>query len=112
MINIENNFTIIIGGTWGIGKYSALTYYYNHYDNTWSGGPHLNTSRYAHAAGIVIDIVTQEKFVVVTGGMVGPNVVVDDEVRSTEILSRDVWSKGKRICSHHTAIKLYLHTVT
>ena len=84
-----------------MGKYSALTYYYNHNDKTWSGGPNLNVSRYSHAAGIVIDIVTQEKFVVVTGGMVGPKVVVDDEVRSTEILSRDVWSKGKRICSHH-----------
>ena len=51
--------------------------------------------RFDHAAGIVTDEASQEKFVVVTGGWgIGPV-----RLKSSEILFGDIWVLGKKITS-------------
>ena len=82
-------FTPELGGA----KYQpqASTYYYDHIKNEWSNGPSLMQSRYARAAGIVTDKVTNEHFVAVTGGGDGDHNHLD----STEILQDGKWVQGK-----------------
>ena len=94
MINVKNNFTMIIGGqteqTEQDGKVIAQTFYYNHTNKVWSNGPTLNKKRMSHAVGIVTDEVSQEKLVVVTGGYINGNVS-----KSTEVLFDSTWSIGE-----------------
>ena len=44
------------------------TFYYDHIESEWIPGPSLKQRRKHLAAGIVTDEVTNENFVVVTGG--------------------------------------------
>ena len=53
----------------------------------WSNGPSLLEGRSHHAGGIVTDEVTNENFVVVTGG--------EGDMDSTEILQDLNWVEGK-----------------
>ena len=48
-------------------------------------------ARIKHAAGIVTDKVTMEKYAIVTGGSFG------DTSNTTEILRENSWSLGKKI---------------
>ena len=75
---------MVIGG-YSNYDYSALTYYYDRNEGEWINGPSLMEGRYGHAAGIVTDEVTNEKFVVVTG---------DYFLNSTEMLQDGKWIQG------------------
>ena len=50
-----------------LGTFTS-TFYYDHIKSEWITGPSLKQRRRFLAAGIVTDRVTNEKFVVVTGG--------------------------------------------
>ena len=63
--------------------------------NKWSHGPSLIQGREDHAAGILTDEATMEKFVLVTGGMDS----YSKELKSTEILRQDMWSSGNNLFS-------------
>ena len=71
----------------------SKTFYYNHNHGNWSDGPELLKARARFAAGIVTDEVTQEKLVVVTGGLGNDGI----SLNSTEILIGKEWSLGKKI---------------
>ena len=72
------------------------TTFYFHHDKAhhesgqWSCGPTMQYRRKNHAVGVVTDKTTLKKLVIVTGG-------VGEERTSmtSEILSEDLWSKGK-----------------
>ena len=94
MINVNKVLTIVIGGfSPEIGDV-AQTFYYNHANKVWSDGPTLNQERQNHAVGIVIDEVTREKLVIVTGGTYYDNGFI--RLKSTEVLLDAAWSIGKK----------------
>ena len=68
-------------------SYVSATFIYDHNEGKWITGPSLIQSRDSHAAGIVTDEVTDEQFVVVTGGYY--------YLDSTEILQDGEWVQGK-----------------
>ena len=96
LISINSSLSMLIGGeTYNSegGTIIDLTYYFDHHNQVWFDGPRLNHARYVHGSGIVTDLITQEKLVVVTGGT-----YYDDEVfevlDSTEILIDGKWVLG------------------
>ena len=102
MASINSTVSMVIGGWDGNGwAGTALTFYFNHIEGEWSNGPILMQSRYMHAAGIVTDELTNEKFVVVTGGflnVLSPQTGIHDSkvyLDSTEILQDGKWVEGK-----------------
>ena len=88
LTHTQNYFDRISGAYWA-WIYSK-TFYYNHNHGNWSDGPELLKARVSFAAGIVTDDVTNEEFVIVTGGDDGSNYL-----KSTEILMDNKWSLGK-----------------
>ena len=93
VVAINSSCDMIIGGAYGYGAdIHALTFYYDHIGGggAWINGPTLMQARRSHAAGIVTDEVTDEKFVVVTGGSYYPHYL-----DSTEILQDGNWLQGK-----------------
>ena len=95
MINKENSLTIVIGGSTSYEECGSFciseeTFYYDHSKETWSDGPQMQQERHWHAVGIVIDEVTKERLVVVTGGY-GQD---GSALTSTEILLHDQWIAG------------------
>ena len=75
-------------------EHSKTTYIYNGYDLTWRQGPDLNHGRLYHAAGTIQDSVTNEIYVVVTGGQKGgPEGTLD----SVELLlpNYNYWVEGR-----------------
>ena len=88
---INTTTSIVIGGYTG-SYYSAKTFFYSHQIGQWINGPDLIQGRYDHSACFVTDSVTQESFIVVTGGYDG-SVRLD----SVEILDKygTVWTSGK-----------------
>ena len=80
------------GGFYWAWIYSK-TFYHNHNHGNWSDGPELLQARVSFAAGIVTDEATQEKLVVVTGGLGNDGI----SLNSTEILIGKEWSLGKKI---------------
>ena len=86
-MSIGYNNTMVIGGYSSAFGYIAKTFVYNHNINTWSNGPVLNEARAKSAAGIIVDEVTFEELVVVTGGQ---------GLKSIEILDGDKWSMGRK----------------
>ena len=102
MASINSTVSMVIGGWDGNGwAGTALTFYFNHIEGEWSNGPILMQSRYMHAAGIVTDELTNEKFVVVTGGflnVLSPQTGIHDSkvyLDSSEILQDGKWVEGK-----------------
>ena len=102
MASINSTVSMVIGGWDGNGwAGTALTFYFNHIEGEWSNGPILMQSRYMHAAGIVTDELTNEKFVVVTGGFLNalsPQTGIHDSkvyLDSSEILQDGKWAEGK-----------------
>ena len=81
----------------GINSFNSMpssnTYYYNHKTTNWTNGPILNFARSYFGAGIVFDDITQEKLVVVTGGIYTNS--TNDSLNSTEILMDDKWYLGE-----------------
>ena len=67
-----------------------LTYFYDHYNQVWYDGPKLSFARCFHGVGIVTDLITRERLVIVTGGKSdGSNLL------STEILIDGSWVLGR-----------------
>ena len=102
MIAINTTHSMIIGG---MGVLEAiydldLTFYFDHGNQQWVGGPKLIQARKFHAVGIVNDQVTMTNYVIVTGGggyyspiFVSDNPYIFD---STEILLDNQWLPGKK----------------
>ena len=90
---INTTTSIVIGGYYG--GTSAKTFYYSHQNGQWINGPDLIQARRYHSACLVTDSVTQESFIVVTGGYVSGGVYLD----SVEILDKygTVWRSGKHL---------------
>ena len=88
MVNLNDSHTFITGG-----DESGNTYVFDHLSQTYVMGPKLNIARTHHATGIIIDSVTKENIVVVTGGwkIDSTNSRVVD---STEILRNGTWEYG------------------
>ena len=86
---INSTTSIVIGGY--SGGYSAKTFFYSHQNGQWINGPNLIQARRLHAACLVTDSVTQESFIVVTGGY------GSGYLDSVEILDKygTVWTSGK-----------------
>ena len=92
MVAINSTCSLVIGGIPEASGNSALTFYYDHIEGEWITGPSLMQARFAHAAGIVTDEVTDEHFIAVTGGF------NDDSglyLNSTEILQDGNFVQGK-----------------
>ena len=89
LVAINNTVSMHIGGyADGWPPYtSASTFYHDHIGGQWINGPSLMQARSSHAAVVVTDEVTNENFVVVTGGEGG--------LDSTEILQDLNWVEGK-----------------
>ena len=71
---------------------TQTTHYFDHQGNNWIQGPDLMQRRRSHAAGVVTDEVTTEKFVIVTGGDYH-GISLD----STEMLINNQWNQGKML---------------
>ena len=101
IVEIGNEKIMVIGGRNG-PAISAQIHIYNINDNEWLLGPSMVQKREDHAAGILTDEATMEKFVLVTGGSRGG--YYDEELKSTEILKQDTWSSGSNIFSSKETI--------
>ena len=92
MVNINETISLLIGGQSGSdGVVSNKTWYFNHISQEFSEGPDLNIGRYGHSANVILDSVSKEKIVVVTGGHDNENRITN----STEILQGENWNLGK-----------------
>ena len=90
MVRIASDLTMVIGGlSSNETNGSNRTYYFDHNAQTWIDGPILLIERHAHAASAIIDVVTKETIVIVTGGF------SNQSLDSTEILLDDKWTRGK-----------------
>jgi hypothetical protein len=87
MVAINSTCSMVIGGMYSSGYYSASTFFFDHNEDEWINGPSLMQARIYHATGIVTDEVTDESFVAVTGG--------HDDLDSSEILQDGEWVQGK-----------------
>ena len=86
--------SIITGGqtSHGLsGRYSSLTWYFNHVTQQFSFFNHLNIGRHSHASGTIIDQETKEEIVSVFGGHNGGYYTLD----STELLMDGEWQEGR-----------------
>lgn len=90
LVAINDTCSMLIGGETPGGVDSNSTFYFQHEGQIWTQGPDLIKARQDHAAGIVTDEETLEKFVVATGGEVN-GIKLD----STEILIDLLWNNGK-----------------
>ena len=98
MININDSFTLLVGGS-SAGEEQSASFYFDHTkthpeENQWSDGPRMEKGRKHFAVGVVTDKTTLKKFVVVTGGL-----GVDGALTSTEFLLKDIWLEGE--ITHH-----------
>ena len=93
MVAINSTFSMVIGGYSNNHSFGstviASTFFFDHNEDEWINGPSLIQARLSHAAGIVRDEVTEEPFVVVTGG---------SGSRHSEILQDGEWSQGRVLC--------------
>ena len=92
LVAIDNTLSILIGGRTPVNNEIVITettHYFDHQENTWFQGPDLMQGRMSHAAGVVTDEVTAEKFVIVTGGDYHGN-----RLDSTEMLIKNQWNQG------------------
>ena len=92
VIAINSTFSMFTGGETPVGGSINYTYYYDHYNQVWFDGPELKIARYLHGAGVVTDLITKERLVVVTGGSSDR----DYHLQSTEILFDGEWVKGNK----------------
>ena len=92
VIAINSTFSMFTGGETPVGGSINYTYYYDHYNQVWFDGPELKNARYLHGAGLVTDLITKERLVVVTGGSSDR----DYHLQSTEILFDGEWVKGNK----------------
>ena len=93
MESITYSLTWIVGGV-NNGIVIPLTFRFDHVEQQWMNGPDLIQGRYAHAACIIVDELTDERLLLVSGGIkaLGNETIVLD---STEILLDNKWVSGK-----------------
>ena len=99
MIGINSTLSMIIGGSHQYPqKYSPLTFWFYHRESKWVEAPSLNHGRQEHANGIIVDQVTKEKLVIVTGGITGKDLATIGHKgifsRTTEVLIENQWIEG------------------
>ena len=89
-IKINTTTSMLISGYCSSGN-CAKTYYYLHESSQWINGPDLIQFRNRHSACLIKDSVTQESFIVVTGG-----IAAGDILDSVEILNihGPQWTSG------------------
>ena len=99
MIGINSTLSMIIGGTHEYSQYSPLTFWFYHGESKWVEAPSLNYGRQEHANGIIVDQVTKEKLVIVTGGITGKNLATNKGIfsRTTEVLIENQWIEGTNL---------------
>ena len=103
LVQINSTVSLLIGGMTSSDLYSRKTYYFDHIKEQFLQGPELNIGRYYHASSIITDQITDEKYVVVSGGE-NNNEYPDYILDSTEILINNEWrfgmygSREKKIC--------------
>ena len=102
LVAIDNTLSMLIGGR-SESVETQTTHYFDHQGHNWIQGPDLMQARREHAAGIVTDEVTTEKFVIVTGG--DHNGIKLD---STEMLINNQWNQGK-IAHYYSIYKEVWH---
>jgi len=89
MTTINKTYSMVFGGESSGISASKKTFWFNKLTSKWSDGPNLNIGRRLLAAGIVTDDVTNEEFVIVSGGDEGVGSI---NLKSTEILMDNKWS--------------------
>ena len=91
-IKINETHSMLIGGytPWHV---LSKTWFYSDLTGKWKDGPDLLQARYDHSVGFITDPVTQETFIVVTGGNDDHTNYLD----SVEILNKEgtAWISGK-----------------
>ena len=94
VVGINETSSLIIGGAMkaNFTYYHGLdkTWIFDHVTETFTEGPKLNVGRSHHSAGVIIDSDTNERTIVVTGG-------IEDStsfLNSTEILKGNYWEQG------------------
>ena len=94
IVGFNETSSLIIGGavrvnfTYSYG--SDKTWFFDHVTETFTEGPKLNVGRSQHSAGVIIDSDTNERTIVVTGGMEDSTSFLN----STEILKGNYWEQG------------------
>ena len=97
MVKINQTHTLIIGGSIESepDTYTDKTWYFNHENKNFIEGPRLRQARGYFAAGLILDSVTNEEIIVVTGGQGYDNEGYYIDLDSTEILRDGIWEQGK-----------------
>ena len=96
VVGINSTFSMFIGGFIS-GLFALdLTYYYDNYNQVWFDGPRLNFPRSFHGSGIVTDLITRERLLVVTGGVSYDDDNIGQDYYSTEILIDGIWVLGNK----------------
>ena len=96
VVGINSTFSMFIGGFISIGTSTDLTYYYDNYNQVWFDGPKLNFARSFHGSGIVTDLITRERLLIVTGGLSYDEEYIPTDYHSTEILIDGTWVLGNK----------------
>ena len=103
VIGINSTFSMVVGGNpplssdHGLNTVSTdLTYYFDNYNQVWFDGPKLIFPRSNHGSGIVTDLITRERLVIVTGGQSYDDDFIMTEYSSTEILIDGAWVLGNK----------------
>ena len=96
VVGINSTLSMFIGGFISGGKSIDLTHYYDNYNQVWFDGPKLNFPRSFHGSGIVTDLITRERLLVVTGGVSYDNDYNGQDYISTEILIDGIWVLGNK----------------
>ena len=90
LVQIYSTVSLLIGGITSSEYSSPKTYYFDHIKQQFLQGPELNIGRYYHTSSIITDQITDEKYVVVSGGMNNSIGVLD----SAEVLINNKWRFG------------------
>ena len=68
IVALNESTYMLIGGSSDDDDDSDKTYYFSEKTQQWTQGPNLNHGRHGHTAGLIIDEVTAQTYVVVAGG--------------------------------------------
>ena len=96
VIGINSTFSMFVGGNNPLSLGTDKTYYFDNYNQVWFDGPRLNFPRSFHGSGIVTDLITRERLVIVTGGQSYDDDFIMTEYSSTEILIDGAWVLGNK----------------
>ena len=106
VVGINSTFSMFVGGFITLGTSTDLTYYYDNYNQVWFDGPRLNFPRSFHRSGIVTDLITRERLLIVTGGQSYGDDYIMTDYCSTEILIDGTWVLGNKKAGIFTSIDM------